>query len=69
MKNVFLTILGLGFLVLSCTKKEGVIEKNSSDTITTDTLSSKMPAVSNDTMQVSQDSSSNHIDSAGSAKK
>ncbi|KFF12130.1 hypothetical protein IW15_11195 [Chryseobacterium soli] len=64
MKNIILSVLGLGFIVLSCTKKEKVIEKTNTNTIITDSTTTAAPAASSDTMKISHsDSTSHHLDS------
>jgi hypothetical protein len=69
MRNISLTILGLGFLALSCTKKEKVVEKSTTDTVIIDSTHSKMPSTEIDTMKTSNNkSTSHHVDSAKSIK-
>ncbi|MFP3595366.1 hypothetical protein [Chryseobacterium sp. SIMBA_029] len=68
MKNIILSILSLGFIVLSCTKKERVIEKTNTNTIITDSTTTDVPA-SSDTMKISHsDSTSHHLDSVKSSR-
>jgi len=69
MKNIILSILGLGFIVLSCTKKEKGIEKNNTNTIITDSTVTTSPSVSPDTMKISHsDSTSHQLDSVKTSR-
>jgi hypothetical protein len=65
MKNIFLSLLGLGLVVLSCTKKEKVIEKTNRVTVITDSTMTNSPSERSDTMKiVHSDSTSHHIEPA-----
>lgn len=68
MKNIFLSLLGLGFVVLSCTKKEKVIEKTNRVTVITDSTMTNSPSERSDTMKIHSDSTSHHIEPAKNSK-
>lgn len=60
MKNVFLTILGLGFLVMSCSKKETTTQPDTtSDTLMEDTTTTMTPPATMDTATTSQADTTN----------
>jgi len=69
MKNIILLILSLGFIVLSCTKKERIAEKTNTNSVITDTTIAIAPAESSNTMKTSHsDSTSHHLDSVRSSR-